>query len=371
MAFKAATPLQLVLLISWTVLSDTPASQKHKYFVRFITSQAILEEIASTTSLVFAPGLFDVLQAAAPPTIKYFKTLPTEITKRWAVYLLVLEKLECRPKIYIGSGTEGRRGVQDRFTHYNSGLVLPPWVERALHDGYRITHKGLLAWNDLPTPALQPMLRLLFLALEAAFSYMLWAMRTVTTKDYGMAHICLWDRDTLEYDGLCSHCCLNEGIPGDFELSAEELEVLAVEKNEKRKADQKEISSNWHFKQVAENYDEYREGKNENKRKWIATQDPAELREKANAHAAKHMKIHTYYCQLCKVALGESHALKRYNESQGHLRKAEDLAKKAHVCTLCSWASDKLGHYNEHLQSKRHVKMAAAATAAPSSFQLD
>jgi hypothetical protein len=79
-------------------------------------------------------------------------------------------------------------------------------------------------------------------------------MRTVT-KDYGMAHVCLWDRTSLEYDGLCSHCCLNEGTPRDYELSAEQLEALSVEKNEKRKTDQREISSNWDYQQMATNYD--------------------------------------------------------------------------------------------------------------------
>jgi hypothetical protein len=105
---------------------DTPATQKHRLL--FITSQAVLEEIASTTSIVFAPGFFNVFHAAAAPTIKYFKTLPTDISKRWAVYLLVLEKPSCRPKFYIGSGTKGRRGIQDRFMHYRSGHALPAWV---------------------------------------------------------------------------------------------------------------------------------------------------------------------------------------------------------------------------------------------------
>ena len=38
-------------------------------------------------------------------------------------------------------------------------------------------------------------------------------MRTLA-QDYGMTHICLWD--TLEYDGLCTHSCLNEVILRDY-----------------------------------------------------------------------------------------------------------------------------------------------------------
>lgn len=42
---------------------------------------------------------------------------------------------------------------------------------------------------------------------------------------HGMVHICQWARDTLEYDGLCSHNPLSELPAGDHSLSAEELEA--------------------------------------------------------------------------------------------------------------------------------------------------
>jgi hypothetical protein len=77
MAFQAETLLQLVLLITWTVLNGTPANQKQPHFTKYIPSQAVLENLASQVSLVFAPGLLDAVQASTPPTIRYFKTLPT------------------------------------------------------------------------------------------------------------------------------------------------------------------------------------------------------------------------------------------------------------------------------------------------------
>jgi len=50
-----------------------------------------------------------------------------------------------------------------------------------------------------------------------------------------MAHICPWDdRKVLESDGSCSHCALNEGLCGNFDLTAEELEIDAVEREQKR-----------------------------------------------------------------------------------------------------------------------------------------
>lgn len=45
----------------------------------------------------------------------------------------------------------------------------------------------------------------------------------------GMVKTCKWSCGILEYDGLCSHSTLREAVPGDFSLSAEELEVKAAE----------------------------------------------------------------------------------------------------------------------------------------------
>jgi hypothetical protein len=218
-----------VLSITWTCLSDTPFNQKNTLFARFFTSQAVFEEVASTASLVFSPGLFEVLQGATPPTIQFFKSLPTDTSSRWGVYVIVLEKPSCRSRIYIGSGTNSIGGVRSRLKQYDDGLLLPRYIEYALDEGYTIVHKGLLCWIPKPTAATQPVNRLLFVALEATFAYIFWAMRT-RTRDYGMGHICLWDRNTLEYDGCSSHCCLNEAILGDFDLSAEQLETQAIEK---------------------------------------------------------------------------------------------------------------------------------------------
>lgn len=109
MASTAVTTIfQFILMMTWTCLNDTPNSQKNVYFLHYIPSKAALEEIASLTSITFASGLFNVLQAASPPTIEYFKTLSTEILACWAVYIVILEKLHCRPRIYIGSGTNCR-----------------------------------------------------------------------------------------------------------------------------------------------------------------------------------------------------------------------------------------------------------------------
>lgn len=106
----------------------------------------------------------------------------------------------------------------------------------------------------MPGPALVLIYRLLFFALEATLAFAFWATKA-KKGDYGMVHLCSWGRDTLEYDGLCSHVALNEGIPGDFDMSPEELEANAAKKEKKRVLLNNQNNSNWHFKKMIVDHD--------------------------------------------------------------------------------------------------------------------
>lgn len=103
--------------------------------------------------------------------------------------------------------------------------------------------------------------------------------------------------------------------------------------------------------------------------------DPEKFRQQGTKRRREIVESKEFYCELCKVALNGEHALEKHNRSVKHLKKAEYLTKP-HVCTLCSWGCDKVGHYNEHLKSVRHLKMEAEAAkaalaAAQSSSELD
>lgn len=73
-----------------------------------------------------------------------------------------------------------------------------------------------------------PVLRVLFIAPEAAFNFVFWAMQSKEDNTFGMAEMCKRGCGTLEYDGLYSHSPLSEIVPGGFSLSAEELEAQAA-----------------------------------------------------------------------------------------------------------------------------------------------
>jgi hypothetical protein len=56
--------------------------------------------------------------------------LPTKVNKRWAVYLVLLEKSGSRPKIYIGSGTESLRVSLHAFTTMTKLKTCPDMSRR-------------------------------------------------------------------------------------------------------------------------------------------------------------------------------------------------------------------------------------------------
>jgi hypothetical protein len=100
--------LKLVLTLTWTCITTYANEYKHCIFFKVLSTQDIVRDLLYATSLTFASGLFEVLGALTPPSISYFTSLPTDPKKKqklWAVYLLVLEKPNCRPRVYLGSGT--------------------------------------------------------------------------------------------------------------------------------------------------------------------------------------------------------------------------------------------------------------------------
>lgn len=226
--------VEYTLWLVWTCLTLTPAALKNSVFLILMGTEAVLEKLLSDSLLTFAPGLFDVFNSAVPPTIAYFKSLPTDVGRCWGIYLIVLEKPGYRPKIYIGSSTNSTRGISARFYCYDARVGLPIFVESVLDDGYTVTWKGLLCWSPIPDAGSRFPVAALIHALEATFSIVRWAMKS-RTKDYGMPHLCPWRLDTMEYDGLCSHSALDEGVRTELDgLTPKQRAAKEVEMEQRR-----------------------------------------------------------------------------------------------------------------------------------------
>jgi hypothetical protein len=392
--------LSVVLSSAWTCLHDTPENQKNQYFDEFIPNESILLDLAASHPVEFAAGLNEVLQSETPPTVDYFTTLPDVAFKGWGIYLIVLGKPGELYRVYIGSATNTDRGLLARWHEYDQDTGLPKYYKASLAEGFTVVHRGLLCWTpSIPPPALQPTFRLLFLLLEATFSYIFWAMRTPDGKDYGMAHLCLWDRHALEYIGLCSHCCLREGVLGEFSLSAEELEALAIKRKEHRavwakvyhqtqmETNYEEYTkkravhmSNFHHKQMETNYVEYnkrraanntnyrhmqletnyhayRAARNESVRKAKAAKHQY-YRDYENANRAKHVVKQTYHCDVCNTSCANSSDLTKHKKTPKHRDTLIGKWKlKRFVCGPCRYGTNNPSTWKDHCQTKRHCRL--------------
>jgi hypothetical protein len=140
-----------MLFLLWTCLSLTASSSKNPILAMILAIQQAVEKLLAGSLLSFATNLFDALQAPTPPTLAFFKSLPTNAKRRWAVYVLVLEKSGEQPGIYIGLGTDStsdvivclwcydnnhpanstvRRRVNSQFT-FRRRLISPPFLANA------------------------------------------------------------------------------------------------------------------------------------------------------------------------------------------------------------------------------------------------
>ncbi|KAI4708599.1 hypothetical protein J4E89_006655 [Alternaria sp. Ai002NY15] len=205
----------------WTLLSDTPNSIKNPKLDSIMPSIEALENLLNASHLTVSDDLVEVLQAPTPPSIEWLKSLPSMATNAWGIYLLVLEKPFCRPLVYVGSGTNSKRGLNVRLYNYESGTSLPVRVEDALNEGYVIASKGVLCSCPLPLLSSRFPLRGLCLLVEAVFAVVFSALED-RTKTYNLPLLCPWHVDTFEYDGLCTHSSISEGIRGE----AEHLDVV-------------------------------------------------------------------------------------------------------------------------------------------------
>lgn len=329
----------------WTYLHLTPAAMKNGVYDVVLSTEEVVKQMLLSLEMSFAPGLLDVLQSKTPPTISYFKSLPLYLDKRWGVYLLVLEKAGKRPRIYIGSGTHSRGGLKCRIENYVQGYLIPKFVQRALDEGYKITHKGLLCWSKMPATASERYwARAIFLLAECVFSLYLWAMVSRTT-DYGMPHLCPWDLATMEYDGCCSHICLYEKVQDSNEILTPE-QIDAIDSARKLM----------------------------NSRRDDITRGPVRKSISAKKTRVKALETKRFSCDICNLVCADSHELKNHLATKKHELKAsgipkavrlatkrkelhaENLASRKFHCSSCDYTTTTKQNLDGHNTSKRHLK---------------
>jgi hypothetical protein len=233
-------------------------------------------------------------------------------------------------------------------------------MDQALKEGYKITHKGLLAWCPLPAAVDVARIRLLFVAMEAAFSFYFWAMQS-RDKDYGMGVCCPWSRDAFSYHGLCSHNSLLEAVHGNFDLTPEQIEALAAVAKEKTR-----LSNSSQRKRMRE-LD--LEGYQARKRKDDATYRKNSADKKRNNETrfqAKAKDEQRFYCDTCGVACVKQWELERHNRSRRHKLAVERAAngRLRFHCTVCNSGFTHQCHLDRHNQGQRHQEKVAKAESS-------
>lgn len=364
--------LEAMVTLIWACLL-VPNVGKNSLFALLFFDKSVVFDIALSASLSFCPGLLEATQAAAPPTLSWWKSLPSDYLGRWGVYALVFEKRGSQPYIYTGEASECRYGVAPRWALYDKHNIylrdntegLPSQVIWAFKQGYKITHKGLLVSAPIPSAANLPAFRLLFYAMEATFSFLFWTMKS-TTKDYGMASCCPWyhQKGLFTYGGLCSHSALHDPIHGNFGLTAEELIALDAARQAATRADK---------------IRRYELLKIEDPENLKATRKRAEDKYMNNPHGKHKAKLerrkekvkaeHPYYCDVCDVDCEKPNHLERHNKTPRHLKELADLKAgivKRYRCEPCKKKFPYPSCIVKHNRCARHKANMAKLTASPS-----
>ncbi|RDL36686.1 Clathrin heavy chain [Venustampulla echinocandica] len=305
MASKASNILEYVVGQVWSLLTLTPARRQNPIFNMILSTRDVVEQILADSLLVFAPGLLDVVRSPTPPSVAYFKSLPTDVTKHWAVYLLVLEKPGCGPKIYIGSGTGELRGVVTRFYHYDNKTHLPRYIQHALDDGYMIVHKGLLCWCPIPTATNRFVVRAIFLAVEAVFSIVLCAMRH-QQRHRGIPSLGPWAREDVQYDGCCTHSSIAEYIPGQTDALTPEQTVAKEVEMKHRRLQQKQI------------------------------------------YVTNTRDTKKYFCDICQSTFTYSNELVKHKATKKHINNAAGVIRVVKAPGYDKWASKNIASRKHH-----------------------
>jgi hypothetical protein len=113
-----------------------PSSAPHGHHLRI--APACPSRARYYPSMDFAAGLLELIRTSTPLALSFLKSLPTVSPKSLAVYLLVLEKPYCTPRLYPGSGTNAERGgAAGPLRNYNISFNVPMHVQAALDQDTR------------------------------------------------------------------------------------------------------------------------------------------------------------------------------------------------------------------------------------------
>jgi hypothetical protein len=368
----------------WTAMSR-PNQRYNPLFNLFFPTDGDLHDTAGETKFRVSNGLIDKMTADSPPDPEFWKTLPRRVPKdkSWGDYVVHMEKEGERPRDYFGSATSEDGGFDTRLPVYDYPLnlsALPKYVAQAVSEGYRITHVGILISGPKPAPAQIPTFRLFYVAAEATLAMWFWAFN-YRDKNHPDLECCAWDLDAFQYDGVCSHSAFKEGIRGNFELTAEELEAVAATRAERHRQDRLE---DYHKSVEADPYAVREDQRDAAARRRERSPERQAAKRKKNNDAlyarnpglkqayketyAKRVRLSKkYYCDACGTDSESEANFKKHLATSTHkkaiIRVAEGRQLQ-HRYYHCYVSYDTKGQLNKHCTRVGHKENASAPDAA-------
>jgi len=244
--------------------------------------------------------------------------------------------------------------------------TLPQSVKHVLDDGYTIVSKGLLCWSPIQISTKRFSLRYLFLALEATFSIVLWAMLS-RIKDYGMPPLYPWSIDVLDYDGCCNHSTLVEHVTDENEVLTLE-QITAKELALKQRESTAKSAKYFEFKRLDF------QGWKARQRMAQANYDPVKKAATAQKTRIKSKATRKFACDICNVAFQDSNDLNTHNTTRKHIdnaigvdRAPVNVTSRKYYCEPCDSAFRDLTKLNRHRATQKHVDKATAADSTSTS----
>jgi hypothetical protein len=328
--------LRTITTLLWACLTD--GGYVNTRFDYVLETRESLASQLSSAGFTFCRGLLDVLHSASPPTVAWFDKLSSRAPKNvWGVYLLILKKAKKRTRLYVGSATGYYRGYRARRHEHKTRKMVPRYVRKSYTEGYRVTRSVLLAHCPIPKPEDAPKVRTLVVALEAMFSCIfdtMWKRKT----PYGFEGVCPWPRTSFEWDGLCSHNALAEGVPkGAFDFTPEQLRAIDAAVKEKNR-----------IYQIA-----YRE-EHQHEDGWKSTRKAINARHypKTAAKLQVNKALQLFRCDACDTDCLDQYALDVHNRSKKH-RKIQEHGNNGWDC--CGTHFKYMSDWTAHKKTNKHI----------------
>lgn len=326
---------------------------------KIIDSEATVKDLIDLANLKACENLMTTMMASEPPTLDFFKAIveipKQELRTKWGIYIHVLTRANSATITYCGSGTAYTGGVQSRLDEYRRGKMIPVGVKKALNNGYKLASTHLLLTCNIPEARNVSIIRVLFHVFEAIFSFTFWTMKeTKASNNWGFDSFCPWGIGSMEWVGCCSHNPMQEEIPGNFNLSPEDVEAAAAEVKERNRLYGVEYARAQRIRSPEKV--RARQRKSNHKRADV---------QKAQWDGVKQSGV--FNCEVCDVNFRHAADQRKHNKCARHLRKVQEAAQATASVTTdyCYHCNVRMRYPTErtrHLESAGHRRKMAKVT---------